>query len=154
MTLNSAGMWGKLRRLFAPAEVPSAPTFAIAKPTEHWRRELTPDQFYVLRGHGTERPGSSRLLKEARPGTYCCAGCGEAVYSSDAKFDSGSGWPSFARPVDTKVETRIDRSMLMSRTEVHCANCGGHLGHRFEDGPGPAGMRHCINGCALTFDPT
>ena len=155
MTTDSSKLIDSIRRLFAPddGDDRDATDFEIAKPAGEWREQLNPDQYRVLRDHGTERPGSSPLLKEHRSGTYRCAGCGEAVYASDAKFDSGTGWPSFTAPVGDHVETTTDRSMLMTRTEVHCARCGGHLGHRFADGPAPTGMRHCINGCALAFDP-
>ena len=152
MTINSAKLMQSVRRLFAPdGENGDATHFEITRPAEEWRSMLTLSQYRVLREHGTERPGSSPLLKEGRSGTYSCAGCGEKVYGSDAKFDSGTGWPSFTAPIDGNVETSTDRTMLMARIEVHCAKCGGHLGHRFADGPDPRGMRHCINGAALNF---
>ncbi len=116
-------------------------------------RTLTPEQHRVLRDHGTERPGSSPLNHEKRAGAFECAGCGTTVYGSDTKYDSGSGWPSFYAAVPGAVEATTDRSLGMVRTEVHCATCGGHLGHVFNDGPRPTGMRHCINGAALTFVP-
>ena len=155
MAMDSTGLLDSIRRLFAPnrGEDADRTNFAVTKPAEQWREMLTPDQYRVLREHGTERPGSSPMLKEGRVGTYCCAGCGEPVYASHDKFDSGTGWPSFSAPVGDHVATSTDRGMIMSRTEVHCAKCGGHLGHRFADGPLPTGMRHCINGCALTFEP-
>ena len=108
---------------------------------------------HVLRDHGTERPGTSPLNYEKRGGTYTCAGCGTAVYASDTKYDSGSGWPSFHTAVPGATETTVDRSLGMTRTEVHCATCNGHLGHVFPDGPQPTGLRHCINGVALDFKP-
>ena len=116
-------------------------------------RELTPEQVHVLREHGTERAGSSPLNQEKRAGTFRCAGCGEPLFSSDTKFESGTGWPSFFAPLEGSVSTTTDRSHFMTRTEVHCRRCGGHLGHVFEDGPPPTGLRYCINGVALNFKP-
>jgi len=107
----------------------------------------------VLRQHGTEPPGSSPLNQEKRGGTFICAGCGQPLFSSETKFESGTGWPSFWRPLDGAVATSTDRSLLMMRTEVHCANCSGHLGHVFPDGPEPTGLRYCMNGTALAFNP-
>jgi peptide-methionine (R)-S-oxide reductase len=118
-----------------------------------WREQLAPEQYAVLRGHGTERAGSSPLNAEKRPGTFRCAGCGHRLFVSDAKFESGSGWPSFTAPVDGAVGTTVDRSHFMVRTEVHCDRCGGHLGHVFDDGPQPAGRRYCMNGVAMNFEP-
>lgn len=117
------------------------------------RAPLTPEQERVLRGHGTERPGSSPLNDEKRDGIYHCAGCGSVLFSSDTKYESGSGWPSFFAPVEGGVETTRDISHGMIRTEVHCANCKGHLGHVFPDGPPPTGERYCMNGLALDFHP-
>jgi peptide-methionine (R)-S-oxide reductase len=117
-------------------------------------RVLTPEQHHVLREHGTEPRGSSPLNKEKRPGMFRCAGCGEPLFSSDTKYESGTGWPSFWAPLgQSAVETTIDRSYGMTRTEVHCAKCGGHLGHVFPDGPQPTGLRYCMNGLALEFEP-
>ena len=127
--------------------------FAVEKTQDEWRRELTPDAYRVLRQHGTERAGSSALNDEHRAGTFRCAGCGQALFDADTKFESGSGWPSFFRPLTGAVGTTEDRSHFMQRTEVHCANCGGHLGHVFPDGPKPTGERYCMNGVALKFAP-
>ena len=118
-----------------------------------WRQALTPQQYKVLREHGTEPPGSSPLNHEKRDGTFACAGCGQPLFSADTKYESGSGWPSFFKPLDDTVETTTDRSHGMTRVEVHCKSCGGHLGHVFPDGPQPTGMRYCMNGAALAFDP-
>ena len=123
--------------------------FDFVKSDEEWQRTLTPDQFRVLRGHGTERAGSSALNYEKRDGRFVCAGCGEPLFSSDTKFESGTGWPSFWKPIPGAVETTTDRSYGMTRIEVHCARCGGHLGHVFPDGPPPTGQRYCMNGVAL-----
>lgn len=125
--------------------------FEVVRGEEEWRRLLTPVQFHVLREHGTERAGSSPLDHEYREGTYHCAGCDLPVYSSSTKFDSKTGWPSFWAPIDGAIGTSEDRSFFMTRTEVHCRRCGGHLGHVFEDGPQPTGLRYCINGVALEF---
>jgi peptide-methionine (R)-S-oxide reductase len=123
------------------------------KTDAEWQAELTPGQYRVLRDHGTEARGSSPLNQEKREGTFRCAGCGQLLFSSDTKYDSGTGWPSFFAPVENSVETTADQSYGMMRTEVHCASCGGHLGHVFEDGPQPTGLRYCMNGVAMKFDP-
>jgi peptide-methionine (R)-S-oxide reductase len=128
-------------------------TFEVVKTEAEWQAELTPEQFQVLRQHGTERSGTSPLNAEKRAGTFLCAGCGQPLFTSDAKFNSGTGWPSFFAPVDQAVETTTDRAHFMVRTEVHCARCGGHLGHAFDDGPAPTGQRYCMNGVAMTFEP-
>ena len=127
--------------------------FAVVKSDEEWRRILTPEQYAVLRGHGTEFPGSCALLTEHRAGTFSCVACGQTLFVADRKFESGTGWPSFFAPLEGSVETTTDRSHGMSRTEVHCSRCGGHLGHVFDDGPPPTGLRYCINGVALKFEP-
>lgn len=120
---------------------------------EEWRHCLLPQAYRVLREHGTERPGSSPLNGEKRAGTYHCAGCGTALFDSVTKFESGTGWPSFFRPIEGSVATTTDRTHGMVRTEVHCAHCQGHLGHVFPDGPPPTGLRFCMNGVALRFEP-
>jgi peptide-methionine (R)-S-oxide reductase len=125
----------------------------VKKSDAEWKASLTPEQFHVLREHGTERAGTSPLNREKREGTFRCAGCGEPLFASDTKYDSGSGWPSFYEPMEGAVGESVDRSHLMTRTEVHCDKCGGHLGHVFEDGPRPSGLRYCINGAALDFQP-
>ena len=124
----------------------------MQKTDEEWRTTLTPEQYTVLRKHGTERAGSSPLNSEKREGVFTCAGCGQPLFSSTTKFESGTGWPSFWDPLAEAVATSTDRSLSMPRTEVHCASCGGHLGHVFPDGPRPTGMRYCMNGVALRFD--
>jgi peptide-methionine (R)-S-oxide reductase len=125
--------------------------FEVVKADEEWRHLLSPAQYAVLRQQATERPGSSPLDQETRRGRYDCAGCGHPLFSSDTKFHSSTGWPSFWQPLDNAVDTTADRSLLMIRTEVHCHLCGGHLGHVFDDGPRPTGLRYCMNGVALTF---
>ena len=127
--------------------------FPVQKTDAEWRSSLTQEQYRVLRGHATEPPFTSPLDKEKRPGTFVCAGCGQPLFSSDTKYDSGTGWPSFWQPLDNAVGTSIDRTFLTVRTEVHCARCGGHLGHVFPDGPKPTGMRYCMNGDAMKFVP-
>ena len=125
----------------------------IAKSDAEWAAELTPEQFHVLRQHGTERPGASPLNAEKRDGRFLCAACQTALFDSAAKFESGSGWPSFTAPIEGAVGTTEDNSHGMRRVEVHCANCGGHLGHVFPDGPGTNGLRFCMNGAAMDFKP-
>ena len=128
-------------------------TFAVDKPDAEWRGHLSAEQYRVLREHGTERPFTSKLNQEKRPGMFVCAGCGQDVFDAGTKFESGTGWPSFHTPVESGVETSEDFSFLMRRVEVHCARCGGHLGHVFDDGPQPTGKRYCINGVSLDFRP-
>src|SRR5215210_3665288 len=132
----------------------SAETFAVVKSEAAWRRQLTPEQFHVLREHGTERAGTCALLQEHRAGTFSCAGCGQPLFVADRKFESGTGWPSFFAPLEGSIGTTSDRAYGMVRTEVHCNKCGGHLGHVFDDGPPPSGLRYCINGVALDFEPS
>jgi len=127
--------------------------FPVTRTDAEWRAFLTPEQYHIMREHGTERPGSCALLHEKRAGTFACAGCGQPLFRSTLKFESGTGWPSFNDPLPGAVETSEDRSHGMVRTEVHCAQCGSHLGHVFPDGPPPTGLRYCINGVALDFQP-
>ena len=127
--------------------------FEVQRPDEEWKESLSPKQYEVLRCHGTEARGTSPLNKEKRAGTYRCAGCGQPLFTSETKYESGTGWPSFYAPMPGAVATTTDASHFMTRTEVHCSRCGGHLGHVFEDGPQPTGERYCMNGVALQFDP-
>lgn len=130
-------------------------TFAVTHSDQEWRKLLTADRYAVLREAATERPGSSPLLKEHRHGVFSCAGCHQDAFSSTTKFESGTGWPSFWAPISkTAVITAPDTSLGTVRTEVRCSRCGGHLGHVFDDGPKPTGLRYCMNGLALTFRPT
>ncbi len=155
MMLGAAGIAGliaALRGLFSDDAAAAGP-FEIEKSDAEWRRALTPAQYNILRQHGTERAGTSPLNKEKRKGTFACAGCALPLFSSDTKFESGTGWPSFWQPLPDAVGTTTDKSFLMIRTEVHCRRCGGHLGHVFADGPPPTGQRYCMNGLALKFVP-
>ena len=137
-----------------PGRIPGkGKRFEIEKTDAEWKALLSPAAYEVLRKEGTERAGTSPLLKEHRTGAFLCAGCALPLFSSETKFESGTGWPSFYAPLPDAVETTEDRSFLMVRTEVHCRRCGGHLGHVFEDGPPPTGLRYCMNGVALTFRP-
>jgi peptide-methionine (R)-S-oxide reductase len=128
-------------------------TFEVQKSEAEWKQLLTPAQFDVLRNHGTERPGSSPLDREKRKGTFACAGCDLPLFGSETKYDSGTGWPSFFQPLPNAVGTTKDTTLFMTRTEVHCRRCGGHLGHVFDDGPKPTGLRYCMNGVAMKFQP-
>lgn len=127
--------------------------FKVTKTDAEWRRTLSRAEYHVLRKHGTEPAGSSALDKVYQPGTYHCAGCDQALYQSDTKFDSGTGWPSFYKPIDGAIGTSTDYKLVYPRTEVHCSRCGGHLGHVFKDGPPPTGLRYCMNGVAMKFVP-
>jgi len=145
VALSAAGM--------RSGPVRAAQTFEVAHTEEEWRKVLTPEQFAVLRQSATERPFTSPLLEEHRKGVFTCAGCELDLFSSDTKFDSGTGWPSFWKPLDNAVGTEEDTTFGMVRTAVHCRRCGGHLGHVFDDGPKPTGLRYCMNGIALAFRP-
>jgi peptide-methionine (R)-S-oxide reductase len=147
----AAGLGASVLGANARAVAPKG--FEIVRTPEEWRRILTPSQYAVLREEATERAGSSPLNREHRRGVFLCAGCDLPLFSSAAKFQSGTGWPSFTAPLKLAVGTRVDRSFSMLRTEVHCRRCGGHLGHVFNDGPRPTGKRYCMNGTALKFRP-
>jgi peptide-methionine (R)-S-oxide reductase len=139
--------------MFGAKDKSTEEQFPIAKTEAEWRAILSPEAFRVLRQHGTERPGSSRLNAEKRQGIFACAGCGTKLFEAATKYESGTGWPSFFQPIEGAVATTTDRSFFMTRTEVHCARCGGHLGHVFPDGPPPTGQRYCMNGVSLDFKP-
>ncbi|MDR3663816.1 MAG: peptide-methionine (R)-S-oxide reductase MsrB [Mycobacterium sp.] len=151
LSLLAAFRW--LRPGPAGAAEKSAEKFEVEKTPEEWRRQLSPAQYNILREQGTERPFSSPLNDEHRKGTFACAGCELPLFASETKFDSGTGWPSFYQPLAGAVGKTEDRSYMMLRTEVHCHRCGGHLGHVFDDGPKPTGLRYCMNGLAMTFKP-
>ncbi|MPZ56279.1 MAG: peptide-methionine (R)-S-oxide reductase MsrB [Rhizobiales bacterium] len=152
---TAAVAMGSAMSLFGKNEADARPgAFPVTYPDDEWRRRLSPEQFYVLRKHGTERPGTSPLNREKRAGTFACAGCEQPLFRSEDKFESGTGWPSFTRPIESAVGESVDRSFFMTRTEVHCSRCGGHLGHVFPDGPKPTGLRYCMNGVAMTFTPS
>ncbi|PPC99031.1 MAG: peptide-methionine (R)-S-oxide reductase [Hyphomicrobium sp.] len=140
-------------RVVANAAEDAPKRFEIMKTDEEWKKILTKEQYYVLREHGTERAGTSPLDKVYEPGVYNCAACDLPLYTSDTKFDSGTGWPSFWKPIDGAVGDSVDKSFFTTRTEIHCRRCGGHLGHVFEDGPAPTGLRYCMNGVSLKFVP-
>ena len=152
-TATLAAAWAA--RSFSSSEMLMASTnetFEVTKTEAEWRAILTPEQFNVLRKHGTERARTSPLDKQYGKGVYHCAGCDLPLFSSDTKFDSGTGWPSFYQPLANAVATTTDRSFFMTRVEVHCRRCGGHLGHVFDDGPAPTGKRYCMNGVSLKFE--
>jgi peptide-methionine (R)-S-oxide reductase len=141
-----------MKRLFGGQDMAEA--FPVLLSDEEWRRKLDPAQYNVLRGHATERPGTSKLNAEKRSGSFVCAGCGKPLFASETKFESGTGWPSFYQPLEGAIATTEDHSLFMTRTEVHCADCGGPLGHVFPDGPRPTGQRYCMNGVAMDFKPS
>jgi peptide-methionine (R)-S-oxide reductase len=145
------GLFNGRARAADPAA--TGPVFEVTRTQEEWQRLLPRDAYRVLRGHGTEAPGTSPLDREKRAGTFHCAGCDLPLFASSAKFDSGTGWPSFTAPLEDAVGTSEDRSFFTTRTEVHCRRCGGHLGHVFDDGPPPTGLRYCMNGVAMRFVP-
>lgn len=140
-----AGLFGRTAAMAAP--------FEITRSDAEWRAMLSDLEYRVMREEGTERAFTSPLNDEKRAGTFLCKGCDLPLYPSETKYDSGTGWPSFWKPLDNAVETKPDRSLFMTRTEVHCRRCGSHLGHVFDDGPQPTGKRHCINGVSLSFQP-
>lgn len=147
------GLACSVAALRRPVQAETTETFEVTKTDAEWKKELTPEQYAVLRQHGTERSGTSPLDKTYAPGTYHCAACDLPLYSSDSKFDSGTGWPSFYQPIENAIGTSTDWKLIYSRTEVHCRRCGGHLGHVFDDGPKPTGKRYCMNGVAMKFVP-
>ncbi len=161
VTLIALALFGALALVAAVAPAPKAEKKGstqviekVVKTEDEWKKVLTPEQFNVLRKHGTERAFTSPLNDNHQKGVFVCAACGLTLYSSDQKFESGTGWPSFWAPIDpTHIGTTTDRSFFQTRTEVHCARCGGHLGHVFEDGPKPTGLRYCMNGVSLKFEP-
>jgi peptide-methionine (R)-S-oxide reductase len=152
---STAGLLGFVTlRWLRSTPASAAGKFEIEKTDAEWRAQLTPQQYEILRKEGTERPWTSPLLKEHRKGVFACAGCDLPLFSSETKFESGTGWPSFYQPLENAVGKTEDRALGMVRTEVHCSRCGGHLGHVFDDGPKPTGLRYCIDGFALMFRPT
>ena len=148
---TAAGLFSRHAAAARPGD--TSEVFEVRFTDAQWRERLTPQQYAVLRQQGTERPGSSPLEREHRAGTFTCAGCALPLFSSTTKFESGTGWPSFWKPLDGAVATHQDRAYGMVRTEVHCRRCGGHLGHVFDDGPKPTGLRYCMNGVSLSFTP-
>ncbi len=150
---GAAGIAGTFVPVGWGAAANAAEPFPISRSDQEWRKMLTPDQYAILRQSATERPFTSPLLNEHRRGVFSCVGCRQEVFSSNTKFESHTGWPSFWAPLPQAVGVSNDRSLGVNRTEVHCARCGGHLGHVFEDGPKPTGLRYCINGFVLTFSP-
>jgi peptide-methionine (R)-S-oxide reductase len=151
--LGALGALGVGAAAHAAGKGAAGETFEVTKTDEEWRKLLTAEQFYVLREHGTERAGTSPLNREKRKGQFHCSGCDLPLFDSATKYESGTGWPSFWKPLEDAVRTREDRAFFMVRTEVHCRRCGGHLGHVFDDGPPPTGLRYCMNGVAMNFKP-
>jgi peptide-methionine (R)-S-oxide reductase len=149
-----AGLAGLGAALFGATRARAVDHFSVVHTDAEWRKLLTPEQYRILRQQGTEAPESSPLDHVFAAGSYGCAGCALPLFSSTTKFDSGTGWPSFWAPLPNAVSTEQDNSLFMERTEVHCSRCGGHLGHVFDDGPKPTGLRYCMNGVALSFHPT
>ena len=151
---TAAAAMGSTMSLFGKTEADArAGAFPVSHSDDEWRKRLSQEQFYVLRKHGTERPGTSPLNGEKRAGIFHCAGCEQALFRSEDKFESGTGWPSFTQPIKGAIGETVDKSFFMTRTEVHCSRCGGHQGHVFPDGPKPTGLRYCINGVAMAFKP-
>jgi peptide-methionine (R)-S-oxide reductase len=142
-----------MKRLFGGSHAEDATNYPVQHSEDEWRQKLPPAAFAVLRKHGTERAGTSPLNMEKRNGVFVCAGCGQQLFASGTKYESGTGWPSFYAPLEGAVATSEDHSLFMARTEVHCSRCGGHLGHVFPDGPRPTGQRFCMNGVAMGFEP-
>lgn len=146
-----AGIGGIFNKLTGSGPEKPQKVFPVSHTPEEWKSKLSDMAYYVLREHGTERAGTSPLNHEKRAGVFSCAGCGQELFRSETKYESGTGWPSFFKPIDGAVETSVDNSLFMTRIEVHCSRCGGHLGHVFPDGPQPTGERYCMNGVALEF---
>lgn len=151
--LVAGGAVAAVALLTMPRAAIAGRSFPVTRTPAEWRKELGPERFAILREAATERPFTSPLNDEHRKGIFACAGCSNHLYSSTTKFDSGTGWPSFYRPLPNAIVTRADDSLMMERTEVLCARCGGHLGHVFDDGPEPTGLRYCMNGLAMRFIP-
>lgn len=148
-----AGIGGLLNKMRGSADAAPAKEFPFKLSAEEWRKKLSPQAYHVLREHGTERAGTSPLNHEKRAGIFACAGCDQNLFDAKTKYESGTGWPSFYQPLDGAVGTSEDNTLFMARVEVHCSNCGGHLGHVFPDGPKPTGQRYCMNGVSLSFKP-